>query len=88
MAAIEVDALFVNCSQGQLRFDSQIEIESTGLLPFSSGGDSGSLIVDQHFAACGLLFAASPHGGSNNQGLTYANDISIVPNSLEVDMLT
>ena len=45
---------------GSLRFDDQIVIESADAsAPFSSGGDSGSIVVDEASNATGLLFAGS-----------------------------
>jgi hypothetical protein len=70
-----------------LRFDDQIEIEGAGSGPFSQGGDSGSLIVDDDLMALALLFAGGDQGGSNDQGLTYANPIQTVFDALGVDLL-
>jgi hypothetical protein len=45
---------------GNLGFDDQMVIESASAsAPFSSGGDSGSIIVDDAGSAVGLLFAGS-----------------------------
>ncbi len=47
-------------SLGNLRFDDQMVIESANAsTPFSSGGDSGSIIVDDADGVVGLLFAGS-----------------------------
>ena len=57
-------------------FDGQIAISGNDSLPFSKGGDSGSLIVDSETRKpIALLF-----GGSNerNEKLTYANPIALV----------
>ncbi len=46
VTAIELDDVVVGYGDGlgALRFDDQIEVESTGDGPFSRGGDSGSLV--------------------------------------------
>ncbi|QND52891.1 hypothetical protein HB779_13975 [Phyllobacterium sp. 628] len=78
VTAIEVDDVVVSYEMGELSFDSQIEIQTSGSGPFSSGGDSGSVIMDEKGYACALLFAGSDQGGSNGKGVTFANDLSIV----------
>lgn len=75
VTAFDLDNVVVNFDAGNLRFDGQIEIEGTGRAPFSDGGDSGSLIVDEDMNAVALLFAGSETGGANDAGLTYANPI-------------
>lgn len=87
VTAIELDNVVVGYDIGNLRFDNQIEIEGAGQGPFSQGGDSGSLIVDSEFQAAALLFAGGDQGGSNGQGLTYANPIEAVFDALGVDLL-
>ncbi len=87
VTAIEVDRLVVDFEIGLLRFDGQIEIEGTGSEAFSAGGDSGSLIVDEHGFACGLLFAGSDVGGRNGAGLTYVNEIDVVLGRLKSRLL-
>ena len=69
---------------GVLRFDQQIEIEGEASLPFSRGGDSGSLIVDHEVRGIGLLFAAGDQGGPNGIGLTFANPLCAVLEALKV----
>jgi hypothetical protein len=86
ITAIEMDNVVVDYDLGSLSFDDQIEIESTGSGTFSAGGDSGSLILDEHNRACGLLFAGSETGGSNGRGLTYASPIAIVLSKLAIDL--
>ncbi|MDB4952169.1 MAG: hypothetical protein JWM27_4818 [Gemmatimonadetes bacterium] len=78
VVAIEVDGVVATYGIGNLRFDGQVEIEGVGDRPFSDGGDSGSLIVDEEMRAMGLLFAGSDTGGTNGLGLTYANPIHTV----------
>jgi hypothetical protein len=88
VTAFELDELVVRFDIGQLRFHNQIEIEGAGEGPFGAGGDSGSLIVDGDRQAVALLFAAGQMGGSNGQGLTYANPIHSVLDAQGVDLLT
>jgi hypothetical protein len=88
VTAIELDDVTVAFDEGNLSFDDQIEIEGSGDLPFSDGGDSGSLIVDDSLHAVGLLFAGGDQGGSNGRGLTYANPIATVLDQLGVTLLT
>ena len=86
MTAFEVDNVIVEYDMGLIRFDNQIEIEGAGAGPFSRGGDSGSAIVDENLAAARLLFAGGEVGGSNGQGLTYANPLHAVLDALGVDL--
>ena len=61
-------------NRGSAQFEDQIVVKSNDSDPFSCGGDSGSLIVDE--GTCepvGLLFAKSKHSG-----LTWANPIRLV----------
>ena len=87
VTAIELDNVTVGYDNGNATFDGQIEIEGTGALPFSQGGDSGSLIVDQGNLAVALLFAGGTTGGSNGQGLTYANPIGAVLQALSITLI-
>jgi len=61
---------------GPARFVKQIDIigENDGLIPFSAGGDSGSLIVDEQRRPVALLFA----GGGFPIDVTAANPIDEV----------
>ena len=86
VTAFDVDNVRVQYDMGELRFDSQIEIEGTGTKAFSNSGDSGSLVVDEQLRAVGLLFAGGNVGGSNRKGLTYANPIETVLDTLRVDL--
>ena len=87
MTAFDLDNVVVNYDIGNLRFDGQIEIEGAGTTGFSDGGDSGSLIwtTGDHLAV-GLLFAGGDTGGSNGQGLTFANPIGDVLDRLKVNL--
>ena len=87
ITAFELDNVVVEYDIGNIRFDNQIEIEGDGSEPFSAGGDSGSLIVSNDLAAIGLLFAGGDQGGSNDMGLTYANPIQVVLDTLKVDLV-
>jgi hypothetical protein len=86
VTAFELDNVVVGYDIGNLRFDNQVEIESDGDGPFSDGGDSGSLIVDAGKRGVALLFAGSDQGGSNGQGLTYANPLGAVLDALKVEL--
>jgi hypothetical protein len=82
ISAIEVDAIMVEYERGFFTFDDQIEIEPVeGDVPFSLGGDSGSLIVDARGRALALLFAG------NNVDTTYANPIGAVLETLDADLV-
>ena len=86
VTAIEVDDLVIGYDRGDLSFDRQIEIEGADTGPFSDGGDSGSIIVDEQGLACALLFAGSDQGGSNGAGLTYANDLVSALQQLDAEL--
>jgi hypothetical protein len=64
--------------QGIFRFWNLIEIEGLGLDPFSRPGDSGSIVLDDNEHGVGLVFGGTERGGSNGQGLSYANDLKEV----------
>ncbi|MDB5672772.1 MAG: hypothetical protein JWO25_3731 [Alphaproteobacteria bacterium] len=86
VTAVELDDVVVGYDVGDLSFDRQIEIEGTGASGFSAGGDSGSLIMDSEFRAFGLLFAGGDSGGSNGQGLTFANELATVLARLDLSL--
>ncbi|MFN0077784.1 MAG: hypothetical protein ACKVY0_15110 [Prosthecobacter sp.] len=86
VTAFEMDNVVVDFSDGAIRFDNQIEIEGADKHAFSDGGDSGSLIVGEDHLALALLFAGSDSGGSNQQGLTYANPIHTVLKALDIEL--
>lgn len=89
ITAFEIDNLVVGYDSGSLRFDNQIEVESTGDGPFSLGGDSGSLVyTTESGLGFGLLFAGSDQGGSNGLGVTYLNPLEVVLSELDVQLLT
>ncbi|WP_315097066.1 hypothetical protein [uncultured Cellulomonas sp.] len=89
VTAIELDDVVVGYGEelGEIGFDNQIEIESTGSGPFSRGGDSGSLVYREDGVALGLLFAGSESGGENGTGLTYINPIDAVLGALGVTLV-
>lgn len=89
VTAIELDEVVVGYGEelGELRFDDQLEVESTGTGPFSRGGDSGSLVYREDGVALGLLFAGSETGGENGTGLTYVNPIDAVLTALGARLL-
>ena len=61
-------------------FTDQIIISGEG---FSSGGDSGSLILDMDGYAVGKLFA-----GSDTENITIANQIQNYLNLLDAELVT
>lgn len=87
VSAIEVDGVAVRFSTGTMRFDGQIEISGEGK-SFSAPGDSGALIVDpQQSAGVALLFAGSDQGGPDGTGVTYANPLTTVFETLSIEAL-
>ena len=88
VTAVELDGVSVQYDIGVVSFDDQVEIEGSGTQSFSDSGDSGSLIVDDDMKGAALLFAGGDHGGSNGQGLTYANPIGPVLSALRVKLAT
>ena len=68
VTAFELDNVVVGYDIGNIRFDDQVEIEGAGKGPFSAGGDSGSLIVDDDNLGVALLFAGGDTGGANGMG--------------------
>jgi hypothetical protein len=92
VTAIELDNVLVGYDSGVVRFDDQIEVAGTEDGPFSSPGDSGSLVVTDvadasGAAAVGLLFAGSETGGPSGHGLTYVNPIAAVLAALDVELV-
>ncbi len=87
VSAFEMDNVVVCFEMGFVRFDNQVEIEGVGGKPFSRGGDSGSLILDEEHRAVALLFAGTEEGGAGGGGLTYANPLGTVLDSLAVDLV-
>lgn len=82
---VNVNNLNVNMGGGVVaRFDGQIQIKGLSKVPFSRGGDSGSLIVNTNSNPVALLFAGSSSGGFENTGFTWANPISLVLNQLNL----
>jgi hypothetical protein len=85
--AININNLNVDMGAGSIaRFDGQIQINSLSKVPFSRGGDSGSLIVDTNSEPVGLLFAGSDSGGFENTGVTWANPIGEVLEQLNLEI--
>lgn len=81
ISAFEVDDIWVRYDMGVIGFNRQIEIAPLESSPFSLGGDSGSLIVDESLRAVGLLFAG------NDVDVTYANPIRTVLDSFAARLL-
>jgi hypothetical protein len=76
---IEVDYIDV----GTIVFDDQIEIRGLPNAPFSTGGDSGSLVVNARSRAVGLVFAGNPQL-EDGAGLSFANPLSRVMTALDL----
>jgi hypothetical protein len=88
VTAFEVDNITIAFETGTFQFDGQLEIESDGSTPFTNGGDSGALVFSEgDHLAVGLVFAGSDQGGTNGQGLTYANPIGVVLSELGAKLL-
>jgi hypothetical protein len=87
VTAFALDRCRVDYASGPVTFRGQIEIESTNQKPFSSSGDSGSLILTDDRQPLGLLCSCSAAGGTFNSGLTYANPISAIMETLGVAFL-
>ncbi len=81
VSAFEIDDVWIRYDLGVIGFDRQIEIAPLEGKPFSLGGDSGSVIVDEELRAVGLLFAG------NDVDVTYANPIQTVLESLGARLL-
>jgi hypothetical protein len=88
VSATEIDHVFVDYNMGPLEFDDQIEIRGINGIPFSAGGDSGALIVDEDSQAVGLLFAGRDAGSAEEAGLTYAHPIRNVLTALDAELVT
>ncbi|WP_068110191.1 hypothetical protein [Tropicimonas marinistellae] len=69
------------------RFDGVIQIESLSKTPFSDGGDSGSLILNDRHQPGALLFAGSSSGGAFNQGTTFACDLELTLQALNIEIV-
>jgi hypothetical protein len=88
VTAFELDNVVVGYDLGEIRFDGQIEIEGTGEAPFSTGGDSGSLIfTSEGHRPWALLFAGSERGGQNAQGLTFASPLRPALQAMHVSLI-
>lgn len=60
---VDFDTTPINMGQGNVaQFEDQILIQPAGGVPFSLGGDSGSLVLDMDSKIVGLLFAGSCDG--------------------------
>ncbi len=86
VTAFELDDLAVNFRIGKLMFNDQLEIQGNDSAPFSSPGDSGSLIFDAARDGIGLLFAGSEEGGRSGQGVTYANPLYRIMDALNLEL--
>ena len=68
---------------GTITFDDQIEIRGLPGKPFSTDGDSGSLVVNANNGAVGLLFAGNPFL-EDGRGLSFANPLPKVITALDL----
>ena len=86
VTAFELDNVVVQYDMGFLKFDDQVEIEGADDGPVQPG--RRQRLADRRCRPPrrGLLFAGGDHGGSNGQGLTYANPIRAVLDALKVDL--
>ena len=86
---VEIDRLRIDMGDpGAPRiasFSDQFEVVGDDNKPFSLGGDSGSLIVDDAGYAVGLLFAGGPD--DNGVDLTFANRIESALDKLGVTLV-
>lgn len=83
--AFDFDRLVVKSYRfgiGKVKFENQVEIETTTRESFSNPGDSGSLVYNAARRPVGLLFAETAIGGARNLGLHYANPIDAVLSQL------
>lgn len=87
VTAFELDNVEVQYAFGPVKLNGQIEIESTGDVPFCRPGDSGSLVFTEDLRPLGLVCASSAAGGAGNLGLAFAAPISTVLTSLGVEIL-
>ena len=82
--ATELDDVAVDYEGvGTVVFDDQIEIKGLPNKPFSTDGDSGSLIVTDQTRAIGLLFAGNPFL-EDGSGLSFANPLPRVMTALDL----
>jgi hypothetical protein len=82
--ATELDDIAVDyVDVGTVVFDDQIEIKGLPNKPFSTDGDSGSLIINDQKRAIGLLFAGNPFA-EDGSGLSFANSLPKVMNALDL----
>jgi hypothetical protein len=80
----ELDDIAVDYADvGTVVFDDQIEIKGLPNKPFSTDGDSGSLIVNDQNHAIGLLFAGNPFL-EDGLGLSFANPLPKVMTALDL----
>jgi hypothetical protein len=83
VTATEVDDVAVDYDTGTLVFDKQIEITGLPGAPFSDGGDSGSVVIDDQLRAIGLVFCGNA-AAKDGAGLTFANHLPIVMGALDL----
>ena len=86
ITATEMDHVAVDYDIGVASFDDQIEITGMPGHPFSDGGDSGSLVLDEQMRAIGLLFAGSATA-NDGRGISFANHLPKVMAALALEPL-
>jgi hypothetical protein len=84
--ATEIDNVVVSYLTGDARFNGQIEVDGDDT-PFSSDGDSGSLVIDEDNNGAALIFAGSEAGGAHGAGRSYAHPLDKVLEALDVSLL-
>jgi hypothetical protein len=82
ITAIELDDVGVEYDSGEFHFNKQIEIRGEPGLPFSAGGDSGSIVFDAQMQAIGLVFAGNPD--LDERGVSFANHLPTVMTMLDL----
>lgn len=89
VTAFELDRVRVTYPFGRITFNGQIEIDAASGAPFSRPGDSGALVFTvPDRQPLGLIFGGSLRGGASGMGLTFANPIRSVLETLGVTLIT
>jgi hypothetical protein len=88
VSAVEVDNVVLRYDGlGNIQFNGQVEVESVDPAPFAEPGDSGALVVTDSGHAIGLVFGGTEVGGTNGQGIAYANPLVDVLQALNVTLI-
>jgi hypothetical protein len=86
ITATEVDHIAVDYDVGTATFDDQIEIAGLPNQPFSDGGDSGSLVLDENMHALAMVFCGNP-AANDGAGVSYANHLPKIMAAVGIDSL-